>query len=154
MSIKARLEADIKSAMKAGDRARLSCLRMLKSKILEREVELRAGREPGYSLSDEETVEVIAGYAKQRRDSIEGFERGGREAQACREREELEIVTGYLPEQLSEEQLRGIVQEAIAACGASSARQMGEVMKIVMPRVKGAADGKQVSRIARELLGG
>jgi uncharacterized protein YqeY len=152
MRLKQQLDSDIKQAMKAGDRTRVNCLRMLKSKILEKEVSLRAERGADCALNDQEAVEVIAAYAKQRRDSIEGFKQGGRDDLVAQEEQELEIVSAFLPEQLGEEDIRGIVREAITESGASSAREMGAVMKLVMPRVKGAADGKLVSRIARELL--
>jgi uncharacterized protein YqeY len=87
-------------------------------------------------------------------DSIESYERAGREDLAARERAELEIVRGYLPRQLDEEEVRGIVMQAIAEAHATSPKEMGAVMKIVMPKVKGAADGKLVNRLVRELLQG
>jgi uncharacterized protein YqeY len=154
MSLKRRIEDDIKQALKAGDRPRLSCLRMLKSKLQEREVARRSEQGRDYELSDDESQAVIASYAKQRRDSIAGFEQGGRDDLAERERAELEVVGAYLPQQLSDEELRRIVQEAIGSTGATSAREMGAVMKIVMATVRGGADGKRVSGMVRELLDG
>jgi uncharacterized protein YqeY len=153
MSLRQRLDSDIKDALKAGEKARVGCLRMLKSKILEKEVALRAKRGVNYRLTDDEAIEVIAGYAKQRRDSIEGFKQGGRDDLVAREQAELEIVDTYLPARLSDDEIRRIAQEAIAEVGATSPREMGAVMKIVMPKLKGAADGKQVSEIVRALLG-
>lgn len=154
MSIKQRITDDLKAAMKAGDKARLGVLRMVKSRMLEAEVDLRTAKGRDYQLNDEEATGVLATYAKQRRDSIESYERAGRDDLASTERLELAIIQEYLPERLSEDELRRIVQEAIASTGAMSARDMGSVMKIVMPRVKGAADGKLVSSIAAKLLEG
>ncbi len=152
MSLKQQLDSDIKTAMKQGQKERVVCLRMLKAKIQEKEVALRSERGADCALSDEEVTTVIASYAKQRRDSIAGFEQGGRDDLVARERAELEMVSSYLPEQLGEEEVRRIVAEAIAEAGATSRREIGAVMKLVMPRVKGLADGKRVSRLAGELL--
>jgi uncharacterized protein YqeY len=152
MSIKERLEADLKEAMRAKDSVRLGVVRMLKSKLLEREVELRAARGRDWQIDDAEALPVIASYAKQRRDSIEGYRQGGRTDLVASEEAELAIVQGYLPEQMSEAEIRRLVDEAIAAAGATSARDMGAVMKQLMPRVKGKADGGTVNRIVRERL--
>lgn len=154
MSIKQRITDDLKAAMKSGDKARLGVLRMVKSRMMESEVDLRAKKGRDYELNDEEATGVLASYAKQRRDSIEAYEKAGREDLAAAERLELGIIQEYLPEQMPEEEVRRIVQEAIASTGAMSAKDMGSVMKIVMPRLKGAADGKLVSKIASELLAG
>ena len=152
MSMKKRLDDDIKTAMKARDQPRVGCLRMLKSKILEKEVGLRAKQGKDYSLTDEEAVEVIGSYAKQRRDSIDSYRKGGRDDLVASEEAELAIVNGYLPEQLGEDEVRQIVQEAVAETGATAPNQMGLVMKAVMPKVKGKADGKLVKRLVREAL--
>ena len=152
MSLKQQLESDIRNALKQGQKDKVGCLRMLKAKILEKEVALRKERGRDCVLTDEEITSVIAAYAKQRRDSIASFDQGGRGDLAARERAELEIVSSYLPEQLSEDDVRRLVSDAIAESGASSARDMGAVMKLVMPRVKGAADGKLVSRLVGEFL--
>jgi len=153
VTIKERLDADLKEALKARQARRVDCLRMLKAKILEREVELRVERGLDCKLADDEAQAVIAAYAKQRRDSIESFRQGGREDLASKEEAELEIVTAYLPRQLGREELERIVAAAIAEAGAASAADLGRVMKLVMPRVKGAADGKLVNQIVREKLG-
>jgi len=152
MSIKHRLQADLKEALKARDTLRVACLRMLKSKVLEREVALRADRGKDYELEDEETMAVIAAYGKQRRDSIESFRQAGRDDLAGKEEAELAIVNVYLPRQLSGDEIERIVREAIEESGATSSRDMGKVMKLVMPRVKGAADGKRVNEIVRASL--
>jgi len=152
MSIKSKLEGEIKDALRAGDKLRLSCLRMLKARVVDAEVAARSKRGKTAELDDDEELAVIATYAKQRRDSIDSYVAGGREDLAGKERQELDIVNSYLPQQLSEGELRGIVEQAIAEAGASSAADLGKVMKILMPRVKGTADGKLVSRIVRETL--
>jgi len=152
MTLRQRLEADLKTAMLARDRERLSCLRMIKSKMQEKEVALRAERGKDHQLEDAELLQVITAYAKQRRDSIAGYESGGRTELAEREKAELAMVAEYLPRQLDETQIRELVRAAIEETGASSARDMGRVMKALMPRTQGVADGKLVSQIVRELL--
>jgi uncharacterized protein YqeY len=127
---------------------------MLKSRMMEAEVERRATHGTGYELQDEEALAVIAAYAKQRRDSIDAYRQGGREDLAAKEEAELAVVQEYLPRQLSADEVRAIVSGAIAESGASSAKDMGAVMKLVMPKVKGVSDGKLVNQIVRELLGG
>ena len=154
MSLQERLTSDMKQALKAGDKLRLSCVRMLIAKLKDRAVALRGKHGPDYQMTDEEALEAVAAYAKQRNDSIEAYRQAGRDDMADNEQAELEIVRAYLPQQLGEDELKEIVREAIAEAGAGSAQQLGQVMKLVMPTVKGRADGKQVNRIARELLGG
>jgi uncharacterized protein YqeY len=152
MTLKQRMMDDVKVAMKAGDKTRVDCLRTVRSNILEQEVDLRADKGRDYELDDEEATRVLASYAKQRRDSIDSYRQGGREDLAVREEAELKIIEEYLPSQLSEDALREIVSQAVAESGASSPKEMGMVMKIVMPRVRGAADGKLVNRIVQEIL--
>lgn len=152
MSIKQRLADDMKSALKAGEKDRLGVLRMLRSRIQEAEVAGRGKQGADYQLTDEEIVQALSTYAKQRRDSITAYREAGRDELASREEAELAIVRSYLPEQLSEEELKRLIGEAIAESGASSPAQMGAVMKAVMPRVQGRADGKLVNRLVRELL--
>lgn len=154
MTIKQRLGDDLKAAMKAGDKTRVSCLRMLRSRVQEREVALRPERGMAHELDDDEAQRVLAAYAKQRKDSIEAYRQGGREELAAQEEAELAIVESYLPERMSEEDLRAVVAEEIAGCGATSPAEMGQVMKRVMARVRGAADGRLVQRLVRERLGG
>ena len=139
--------------MKARDTVRLGVVRMLKARMQEAEVEKRAEKGAGYALEDAEALAVISAYAKQRRDSIEAYRQGGREDLAAKEEAELAIIQQYLPAQLSEADVRRLVSEAIAESAASSAKDMGAVMKLVMPKVKGVADGKLVNQIVRELLG-
>ncbi len=152
MTIKSRIESDLIEAVKAGDSARRDLLRMLKARILEAEVERRAQQGRDYQLSDPETVEVISRYAKQRRQSIEAYQKGGREDLAIREKQELDLLAPYLPKQLSEAEVEAIVREAIAESGATSAREIGNVMRLAMEKAAGLTDGKTVNRIARQLL--
>ena len=153
-SLKQRIEDDIKTAMKTGDKLRLSALRMVKAKMMEAEVALRAKKGRDYQLEDSEALQCFSTSAKQRKDSIDSFRQGGREDLVKAEEAELAIIQEYLPKQLGAEEITRIAREAIASTGAASPRDMGAVMKIVMPQVKGAADGKEVSRIISELLGG
>src|SRR5215813_4780205 len=135
----------MKEAMKSGAKDRLSVLRMIKAKMMEAEVDLRVKHGRDYELGDPEATQVLASYAKQRRDSIDSYRQAGREDLAAQEEAELAIIQEYLPKQMGEDEVRSIVREAIAAAGATSARDMGAVMKLVMPKVKGAADGKLVN---------
>jgi len=154
MSMKQRIQDDMKTAMKSGDKVRLEVLRGIKARMVEAEVELRGKKGRDYSLDDEESIGVLTRCAKQRRDSIDSYNDAGRKDLAAQEEAELAIITEYLPRQLGEEEISRIVQEAIASTGAMSARDIGAVMKIVMPKVKGAADGKLVNRIVSQHLGG
>jgi uncharacterized protein YqeY len=148
MSLKERLKADMKEALKSKDKVKLSTIRMINSLIKNAEIEKRG------ELTDDEIVQLLMKYAKQRREAIEMYEKGGRPDLVEKEKAELAVVESYLPEQLSEEELRQIVTQAIQELGATSVKDMGAVMKAVMPKVKGRADGSTVNRIVKELLGG
>lgn len=148
MGLKDSIDGDLKAAMKARDELRLSAVRMLKAAVKNKEIE------KGSPLTDEDVFGVIASMIKQRKDSVEQYSRGGRADLAEREEAEIKVLQGYLPEQLSAEEVAKIIKDAIAEAGASSARDMGKVMKLVMPRVKGRADGKLVNEKVKELLGG
>jgi len=152
--IKQKLMDDLVASMKSRDKLRTGCLRMLRSKVLEREVALRPKKGADYELEDEEALQVISTYAKQRKDSIESYRRGNREDLAAKEEAELKIIEEYLPTQMSADELRPIVDQAIAESGATSPKDMGQVMKLVMARVHGSADGKVVNQIVREKLAG
>ncbi len=154
MSLKQRIQDDMKAALRSGDKTRLGTLRQIKAKFQEREVELRAARGIDYAIEDDEAIAVLTRAAKQRRESIESFRAGNRPDLVAREEAELGIIEGYLPERLGDDELRRLVREAIAESGATGARDLGAVMKAVMPKVRGRADGKEVNRVARELLGG
>ena len=152
MSLKQTIADDLKAAMKMRAQERVEVLRMARARLQEAEVALRASMGRDYEISDEEAVKVLSGYAKQRRDSIEAFRKAGREDLATQEERELAIVMEFLPRQVSEAEIREIVRGAIQSTGAASPKDMGQVMKTVMPQVQGAADGKLVSRIVNEML--
>lgn len=141
-----RIEADLKDALKRSDRLKVSVLRMIKASIKNKEIE------KGSPLSDEEIISVLTSLSKQRRESIEEFRRAGREELVEKETAELSVLQSYMPEQLSEEELNDIINSAIQESGATSVRDIGKVMKIVMPRVKGRADGKVVNQKVRAIL--
>lgn len=143
---KARLAGELTAALKAGEKTRLGALRLLSAAVKNREVELR------HPLNNEEFVEVAAREAKRRREAIEAYERAGREDRAALEREELEVLSTYLPEALSEDEVAVLVEEAISATGAAGPGDMGKVMGHVMVRAKGRADGKAVQGLVRSRL--
>ncbi len=154
MGLQEKIENDLKDAMRARDRAKLDALRMLKSKLQEKQVSLRGKEGADAELSEEAAQAVVSAYAKQRRDSIESYEQGGRDELAAKERAELELITGYLPKQLTDEEIVEIVERAVADSGAASMKDIGNVMKLVMPQVKGLADGKKVNEIVRQKIPG
>jgi uncharacterized protein YqeY len=147
VSLRQDIHKDIAVAMKAGDKEKLSTVRMLMSAIKYKEVD--AHRE----LTDEETIAVISTLVKQRQDSIEQFTKGNRLDLVEKESKELEVLRTYLPPQLSEAEVRDIIKKAVAETGATSQKDMGKLMKVVMPQVKGKADGKMVNDIVKEVLG-
>lgn len=146
MSLTEKLTQDMKTALKNKEKERLSTIRMVRSAIKKVEIEKKA------SLSDDEIIEVIAREAKQRKDAIEEYEKAGREDLVNKEKTELEILESYLPKQLTDDELREIIQDAIQQLGVSSKTEMGKVMGTVLPQVKGRADGKRVNRLVQELL--
>lgn len=149
MSLKENLVSDLKQAMLSRDELKTSTIRMLSSSIKNYEIN-KGGA--GYSASDDEVLGLIQKEIKQRQDSIESFVSGGREDLANKERDEMEILRTYLPPQISEEELRQIVKKAIVDSGASGLSDMGKVMALIMPQVKGKADGGFVSAITKEQL--
>ncbi len=148
-----RITTDMKAAMKAGEKERVGTLRMLRARLQETEVQRRGKEGRDYELTDDEALQVVSSYAKQRRESIASYREGGRDDLADKEARELELIQAYLPAQLGEAQIRELAQAAIDESGASSAKEIGAVMRVLMPRVKGQADGKLVNTIVRELLG-
>jgi uncharacterized protein YqeY len=150
MSIKASILDELKSAMKQKKADRLRVLRSLKAKILEKEISERKGGES--ELSDEQIVEVLMKAAKQRKESIDQFEEGGRDDLVEKEKMELEIIEEFLPEMMSEDEVRSAVREQIDAMGASTLQDMGKVMGVMMGKLKGKAEGSLVSRIVKEEL--
>ncbi len=146
MSLKARIQDDMKSAMKAGDKARLGVIRLILAAIKQREVDERI------ELDDEQVLAVLDKMVKQRRDSIAQYTEAGRDELAAAEQAEMAIIQDYLPEALTEAELAAIVEQAIAETGASSMRDMGKVMGKVKPQVQGRADMGQVSALVKQKL--
>jgi uncharacterized protein YqeY len=149
MSLSERVDTELKEAMRAKDAIRLGVLRMLKSALKYGAIE-KAGAEG--ELSDADAVQVIRKQAKQRQDSIESFEKGGRPELAEKEKVELAILNSYLPQQLPPDELAKIVRETITEVGATSKAQMGAVMKALQPKVAGRADGKTLSAEVQKQL--
>lgn len=148
MSIKARLQDDIKSAMRAGEKERLATLRLISAALKQREVDERI------ELDDAQTLAVIEKMVKQRRESITQFEAGGRADLVAKENAELSLLTGYLPAQLSEAELDAMIAGAIAATSAASIKDMGKVMGIIKTQAAGRADmGVVGARIKARLSG-
>jgi hypothetical protein len=148
MTLMARITDDIAAAMRARDQARLAPLRMAKAALMNREVE------KGRPLDEPESQQVIASLLKQRRDSIEQFRAGGREDLAAKETAEIGVLQTYLPPPMDAAEIERLVDDAIAESGASSAKDMGRVMKAVMSRFAGrAVDGKTVNELVRRKLG-
>ena len=149
MTLQQRVDSDLKEAMRAKDATKLGVLRMLKSALKYAAI---AKSDAEAELSDAEAVQVIRKQAKQRQDSIESFEKGGRVELADKEKQELAILTTYLPQGMSADELAKVVRETIAELGATSKAQMGAVMKALQTKVGGRADGKTLSaEVARQL---
>jgi len=140
------LTDEMKGAMKARDDLRLSAIRMIRSAIKNREIDIR------HELDDREICEVIASLVKQRRESIRLFGQAGRRDLKEKEEKELSILLGFLPPQLERAELEDLVARVIAECGAQGSKEMGKVMKALAPHVAGRADGKVVSEVVREKL--
>jgi uncharacterized protein len=136
-----QVQDDVKSALKAGDRERVHALRLIADAL--QKAEKDDGGDP---------VEVLQRERKRRLEAAEAYDQGGRAASAEAERREAEVIASYLPEQLSDDELNAIVGDAVAESGASSPQEMGKVMALVMPQVKGRADGKRVSAAVKEML--
>ena len=147
MSLKEKLLIDLKDAMKARDTVRKDTIQLIRSAILQIE------KDKKIILGDDEITEVLARELKSRRDALSDIEKSGRADLKEKADREIEIILGYMPRQLSREELETIVREAIAETGALSLKDMGKVMKAVMPKVKGRADGNIVNDIVKGLLG-
>ncbi len=147
MTLPERIDSDLKDAMRAKDAARLGVLRMLKSALKYAAIE-----KSDAGLDDAAASQVIRKQVKQRQDSIESFEKGGRPELAAKEKEELEMLNAYLPKGMSADELAAMVRETIAEVGATSKAQMGAVMKAMQTKVAGRADGKTLSaEVQRQL---
>jgi uncharacterized protein YqeY len=147
MSLSERLNEDMKQAMKSQDKFKLSVIRMVRSTIKNQEIDLKR------ALDDNEVLDVLSREIKQRKDSLQEFEKAGRDDLAEGLKAELVILADYQPQQLTEEEVKAIVQMTIEQVGASSKADMGKVMTALMPQVKGRADGKLVNQLVQQLLG-
>ncbi len=146
MSLKERLADDLKSAMKDKNTIRKNVVQMVRAAILQFEKDNKV------TLDDEGVLEIIAKQMKQRRDSLPDFEKSGRDDLIADLKAEMDVLSEYLPEQLTREELVAIVEDAVKTTGASSMKDMGKIMATVMPKTKGRADGRLINEIAKELL--
>ena len=148
MSLKEQLTTDMKEAMKSHDKDRLAVIRMVRGAIRQQEID---GQK---ELSDEDVIAVMSKEIKMRRDSIEEFKKGGREDLIAKTQAEIDVLMPYMPAQLSEDEVRELVKAAVAETGAATPKDMGKVMGVLMPKVKGRADGKLVNTLVRSMLQG
>ena len=148
MDLQERLIVDQKNGMKSGEALKVSVIRMLRSSIKYKEIE----KGKNQTLSDKEVMEVISTGIKQRQDAIELYVKGGRKDLEEKEKSEVEILKSYLPKPLTEEELRKLIGETMGESGAKSNSDFGKVMKAVMPKVVGRAEGAMVSKLVKELL--
>jgi len=148
MGLKGDIQDATKAAMKSGDRLSLSALRLLLSALHNEEIKERR------ELSPEEIIKIISSLCKQRLESIEYFRKGARPDLVEKEEAELKVLRRFLPQALSEEELRALIRSSIDEVGAKGVQDLGKVMKQIMPKVTGRTEGKLVSELAREILGG
>ena len=148
MSLRDRIQSDVATAMRSGDALRRDVLRMTQSAAYN--VEKREQR----TLSEEDYAAVLAKEVKTRRESVDAFRKGGREDLVAKEEAEIAILSEYLPQQLNDDEIQALVDEALDATGASSARDMGKVMGWLSPKTRGRADGKRVSELVARALAG
>ncbi|GIO13384.1 hypothetical protein J19TS2_29390 [Cohnella xylanilytica] len=146
MSLAERLNEDMKQAMRAQDKFRLSTIRMVRASVKNQEIELRR------PLEDNEVLDILSREVKQRKDSLQEFTKAGRDDLAKDLQAEIDIIAQYLPEQLTEEDIKAIVTQTIQETGASSKADMGKLMGALMPKVKGRADGKLVNQVVQQFL--
>ncbi len=147
MELREKIEADTREALKSGAKDKVSTLRMLNAALKNKQIDKRR------PLTAEEVIETVRSLIKQRKDSIEQFAKGGRQDLVDKETAEVAILEVYLPKQLAREELEAMIRDAIAQTGAQGARDMGKVMKALIPMVGGRADGKLVSELVKNALG-
>ncbi len=147
MGLREKIDSDVKEALKSGAKDKLSTLRMLNAALKNKQIDKRR------PLSDDEVVETVRSLIKQRKDSIEQFAKGGRQDLVDKETAEAAVLEGYLPQQLTREEIEAMVRNAIAQSGAQGAKDMGKVMKALIPAIGGRADGKLVSELVKHALG-
>lgn len=146
MNLSERLNDDMKSAMRSKDKFKLTTIRMIRASVKNLEIDLKR------PLDDSEVLDIISREIKQRKDSLQEFKKAGRDDLVTDLAAEIEIISGYLPEQLTEEEIQEIVRQTIHELGASSKADMGKLMGALMPKVKGRADGKLVNGIVQQFL--
>ena len=146
MDINARLNAEMVIAAKAKDKVRLSAIRMLKTALHNKEIDVMR------PLNESETLQILSAIVKQRKDSIEQFAKGGRADLVEKEEAELKVVQEFMPAQMSDDEVESVIKKAIVEAGAVSVKEMGKVMKILMPQLTGKADGKMVGEKVKALL--
>lgn len=146
MSLKETLADDLKAAMKEKDKIRKDAVQMVRAAILQVE------KDQKITLDDAGVIEVVARELKKRKDSLSDFEKGGRQDLIDNTTREIEVLSKYLPEQLSDEALEQIVRESIVEAGAQTIKDMGKVMKIILPKVKGKAEGSKVNALVKKVL--
>lgn len=146
MNLSERLNDDMKQAMRSQEKFKLSTIRMIRSSMKNLEIDLKR------PLEDAEVLDILSREIKQRKDSLQEFEKAGREDLAKDVAAEIEIISVYLPQQLTEEEIKVIVQQTIQETGASSKAEMGKVMSALLPKVKGRADGKLVNTFVQQFL--
>ena len=146
MTLKERLNDDMKTAMKQKEESRLAAIRQIRGAVKNKEIELMR------ELKDEDIFKVIGTLIKQHKESIEMFEKGGRIELMQKEQAEMAVLESYVPQQMSDDEVRALVREAIQAVGATSAKEIGAVMKYVMPKTQGRADGKLINQFVKEAL--
>jgi len=149
--LKEKIQSDLNKMLKERNETAVSTLRMALASVTNKEKEKKY-KENSDKLTDEEVLQVLSSEAKKRKEAIIEFEKGGRNDLVVKEKAELEIIKQYLPEQLSDDELKKIVKEAIEKVGAKEIKDMGKIMAEVMPKIKGRADGSQVNNIAKDLL--
>lgn len=142
-----KLNEDMKTAMKSGDKDRLETIRMLKAGLQKVLIE------KGAAVTGDDELAWLVVESKRRKEAIDMFAKGGRQDLADKEAKELEVINEFLPKQLSDDELKGIVEEAVKSTGAASAKDMGKVMGAIMPKVKGKADGKKIQEMVKAILG-
>ena len=147
MGLRDTIDADIKDALKSGAKDKVSTLRMLNAALKNKQIDRRR------PLTEEEVIETVRSLIKQRHDSIEQFAKGGRQDLVDKETAEIAVLERYLPQQMAREELESMVRAAITQTGAQGARDMGKVMKAIIPMVGGRADGKLVSELVKNALG-
>ncbi|HIJ60799.1 MAG TPA: GatB/YqeY domain-containing protein [Nitrospirae bacterium] len=147
MSILAKIDSDLKEALKNKQELRLSTLRLIKASIKNKSIEKQS------PLSDEEIQALLSGQIKQRKDSIEQYNKAARQDLANKEQQEIDIIKNYLPEELTPQEIDKIIESAIRESKATNSSDIGKVMKIIMPKVRGKADGKYVNERVKALLG-